>query len=62
MSQVGGALVTAQRIHQDPEDTSQQAVFTVQGGACLGGGGWGAWPNPSREISGLKVPRVFQMT
>jgi hypothetical protein len=39
------------------------------GGSCtepqslaLGGGGWGAWPNPSREISGLKVPRVFQMT
>lgn len=38
MSQVGGALITAQRIHQDSQDTSQQAVFTVQGGACLKGG------------------------
>lgn len=36
VSQVGGALIAAQRIHQDPQDASQQAVFTVQGGACLG--------------------------
>lgn len=40
VSQVGGALITAQGIHQHPKDTSQQVVFTVQGGACLGVG-WG---------------------
>lgn len=31
VSQVGGTLIAAQRIHQDLQDTSQQAVFTVQG-------------------------------